>query len=471
MLLLRSARALQHIARPALRRTHLLATRSELEALTVPVLKDRLRSLSLKVGGKKGELVERLLASDASDAATTEDTNGATEAEPVVVDGVRVIDVGDDYDWGFDDDEDEDEDAGTDMADRLARASAGDVGHGGARASHDERRGAPDFAIEVGAGNCGGCGAPFQCADDMKTGYVPPSVYARLNLAGEDDDSPEAEVERLLAEARAGRQEAEVEVDEEDLAMDEDEFEELLMELEEEELEEAEAADVRKFERAEAKRQRNAVPICQRCHGLRHQKKGGEATRARAGAADDALTPEAFEGLIIDEVRDRRGVVLLFVDFFDVEGSLACWRKLGALVGHRRRVLVAANKCDLLPNDVSRQRALSWVVRRCKETVPYLRDNLKETDVRLVSCRSGQGIGDLLQDARDAAARARGDVFVCGAANCGKSSFVNRAVGAYSGGQNYKGVKSWGVTASASPGTTLGVVKINLRDDLSLIHI
>ena len=105
---LRCARALQHIARPALRRTHLLATRSELEALTVPVLKDRLRSLSLKVGGKKGELVERLLASDASDAATPEDANGAAaaEAEPVVVDGFRVIDVGDDYDWGFDDDDD-----------------------------------------------------------------------------------------------------------------------------------------------------------------------------------------------------------------------------------------------------------------------------------------------------------------------------------------------------------------------------
>ena len=133
----------------------------------------------------------------------------------------------------------------------------------------------------------------------MSSTQVPPSVYARLNLAGEDDDSPEAEVERLLAEARAGRQEAEVEVDEEDLAMDEEEFEELLAELEEEELEEAEAADVRRFERAEAKRQRNAVPICQRCHGLRHQKKGGEATRARAGATDDALTPEAFETLIL----------------------------------------------------------------------------------------------------------------------------------------------------------------------------
>ena len=60
--------------------------RSELEALTVPVLKDRLRSLSLKVGGKKGELVERLLESEQSGAT-------AAEAEPVVVDGVRVIDV------------------------------------------------------------------------------------------------------------------------------------------------------------------------------------------------------------------------------------------------------------------------------------------------------------------------------------------------------------------------------------------
>ena len=111
--------------------------------------------------------VERLLESEQNGAA-------AAEAEPVVVDGVRVIDVGDDYDWGFDDDDDEEEDAGTDMADRLARASAGDVGHGGARASHDERRGAPDFAIEVGAGNCGGCGAPFQCQDEARTGYVPP---------------------------------------------------------------------------------------------------------------------------------------------------------------------------------------------------------------------------------------------------------------------------------------------------------
>ena len=41
----------------------LAASRSDLEQLTVPVLKDRLRAQGLKVGGRKNELVERLLES------------------------------------------------------------------------------------------------------------------------------------------------------------------------------------------------------------------------------------------------------------------------------------------------------------------------------------------------------------------------------------------------------------------------
>ena len=41
----------------------LAASREDLEGLTVPVLKDKLRAQGLKVGGKKAELVERLLES------------------------------------------------------------------------------------------------------------------------------------------------------------------------------------------------------------------------------------------------------------------------------------------------------------------------------------------------------------------------------------------------------------------------
>ena len=47
----------------------LAASRADLEGLTVPVLKDRLRAQGLKVGGKKQELVERLLESAPAPAA------------------------------------------------------------------------------------------------------------------------------------------------------------------------------------------------------------------------------------------------------------------------------------------------------------------------------------------------------------------------------------------------------------------
>merc|ERR1711938_107645 len=98
------------------------------------------------------------------------------------------------------------------------------------------------------------------------------------------------------------------------------------------------------------------------------------------------------------------------------------------MLGHRRRVLLAANKVDLLPADCSRARVADWGLAAARRSVPFLRDNLKSDDVRLVSCRTGSGVRELLGDARDEAARLGGDVFVCGAANCGKSSFVNRAV-------------------------------------------
>ncbi len=71
MLLSAATRALRApISARTLRRLRAAASRSELEALTVPVLKDRLREQGLKVGGKKNELVERLLESAPAPAAS-----------------------------------------------------------------------------------------------------------------------------------------------------------------------------------------------------------------------------------------------------------------------------------------------------------------------------------------------------------------------------------------------------------------
>ena len=62
------AASLRHVARPSLRLVRCAASRAERELelwrKTVPMLKDELREQGLKVGGKKAELIERLLGPD-----------------------------------------------------------------------------------------------------------------------------------------------------------------------------------------------------------------------------------------------------------------------------------------------------------------------------------------------------------------------------------------------------------------------
>ena len=69
MLLSAATRALRAPISARTLRLRAAASRSELEALSVPVLKDRLRAQGLKVGGKKQEHVERLLESAPAPAA------------------------------------------------------------------------------------------------------------------------------------------------------------------------------------------------------------------------------------------------------------------------------------------------------------------------------------------------------------------------------------------------------------------
>ena len=57
-----------------------MATKEELEGLTVPQLKERLKEAGLTVGGKKAELVERLLSSSTK-KAPSEINLGSVAAE------------------------------------------------------------------------------------------------------------------------------------------------------------------------------------------------------------------------------------------------------------------------------------------------------------------------------------------------------------------------------------------------------
>lgn len=207
------------------------------------------------------------------------------------------------------------------------------------------------------------------------------------------------------------------------------------------------------------------VPVlCARCHSLTHH---GAVKSKAAEAQMPAFDLGRRVGRKIAATPHRRAVVLCVVDAADFDGSLpraalsaivprGTWEAAQSagpagqpqyLDGGFRLVLVA-NKADLLPSQISRPRLEQWVRTRAKQGgFPRL------SAVHLVSSVKGTGVSALLQTLR-AAAGAKGDVWVVGAQNAGKSSLINamrQAVG-LSRGRN--------ITTAALPGTTLGMLKV-----------
>lgn len=167
----------------------------------------------------------------------------------------------------------------------------------------------------------------------------------------------------------------------------------------------------------------------------------------------------------------RKQVLLTVVDVADWEGSfpsetlraiLDAQRpdsraEVGSIYDDRRSStrgrfptnftwIVAANKADLLPTQ--RQHTESWVrTRLAKAGLP------KPASVVIVSSYRGWGIANLLARLQRSVGD-RGDVYVVGVQNAGKSSLVNAMRGAAGLSRAHD------VTAAAVPGTTLGMLRV-----------
>jgi len=143
---------------------------------------------------------------------------------------------------------------------------------------------------------------------------------------------------------------------------------------------------------------------------------------------------------------------------FDFSGSLL-WN-LNKIVGDNP-VLLAVNKIDILPDDMSKPRALTWIHSECKR----LGLNIPRKHISLISCRTGNGVERVIRDMRFFAKEMKGDIYVIGAANVGKSTFINYLLEG-KGAFRKKGKKSNIVTTSPIPGTTLDFVKIDIGGTL-----
>ena len=234
--------------------------------------------------------------------------------------------------------------------------------------------------------------------------------------------------------------------------------------------------------------------ICQRCFRL--QQYGQVEQILRPGwSSHELLTPERFQYLL-GAIKQTEAVVLCIVDIFDLQGSLL--PNLKAIAGPNP-IFIAANKVDLLPKGASPIRLQGWVhdavksycdLRSPRDAHEMARQSfrdrgwirareeeagvLRRSNVHLVSCASGLGV-DKLMDALLGSAKENGNkVYVMGAANVGKSSFINRLLEGSNGGssmsaKNRKKSNVPQATVSNLPGTTLDFIKIRLPNGVTMI--
>jgi len=318
------------------------------------------------------------------------------------------------------------------------------------------------FKVVVQADKCPGCGVKFQTDMPNEPGYVPKEKLQALVEASK-------EPEQTLLETEDG--------------------ERLVLDLEDENnaaLAEANAAEAGGTETqllGEDAVVLNKPPkkfkdpkevVCARCYKLRYY--GKVDSELRAGwSTVETLTPKAFEDTI-SVLRDVDCLVVYVTDIFDFHGSVLT--NIRRLVG-ANEVIVAANKADLLPKDMKPDRVRQWIT---KEMRALGLGDVRNSNVHLISCFTGYGVKSLLRAVRERAAVKQCDVYVVGAANVGKSTFINKLVditeraagkkpapkGKRNRGKAAADLRFGAVTTSVLPGTTLGMVRIRLDKQTSL---
>lgn len=176
-------------------------------------------------------------------------------------------------------------------------------------------------------------------------------------------------------------------------------------------------------------------PICQRCFRLKHYNE----------IQDVDLTSEDFLAML-NSLSKEEGLIVNLIDIFDFHGS---WIPgLKRIVGNKKIILVA-NKVDLLPKSVKAQKIKQWIYTMAKEL------GMKPDDVYLISATKRHHIKEVMAAIEHY--REDKNVYVVGTTNVGKSTFINCIIEEALGQKNV-------ITTSHFPGTTLDLIEIPLDD-------
>lgn len=176
---------------------------------------------------------------------------------------------------------------------------------------------------------------------------------------------------------------------------------------------------------------------CRRCFRMKHY---NELPKIVA-------TNEDYEK-VIDVVVRKKALMVFIIDIFSFKTTFH-----PQMVDKLRNsdVILVANKVDLLPKSVNRERVVEWIAKQCQ------RYFFKVLAVGIVSAKKGHYIEDLMHMID--AARVERDVYFVGCANVGKSSIINALLK-----QNTSATEDI-IATSMVPGTTLNEIRIPFFED------
>lgn len=149
---------------------------------------------------------------------------------------------------------------------------------------------------------------------------------------------------------------------------------------------------------------------CQRCHFLINYNT----------AINISVKPEDYIN-IISSIKDKFALAVILVDLLDFPCSI--FTGLKDLLGATRPVFIVGNKVDLIPRD--QPDYLNHITRCLKSEAVRMGFNEKHIKyVSLISAKTGYGVEELITQLHKIW-NYRGDVYLIGCTNVGKSSLFN----------------------------------------------
>lgn len=175
--------------------------------------------------------------------------------------------------------------------------------------------------------------------------------------------------------------------------------------------------------------------LCQRCFRLQHYNTNSEVQLVQ----EDYLT-------ILRSIAKEDALLVYVIDVFNFETSMI--HNFNKYLNNQK-VLVLANKRDLIPSSVKDDKLLNWIRNKLND---YGLKNI--IDIIMSSGQTNYNV-DLILNKIDELREGK-DVYIIGNANVGKSTFINSLL------KNYSNETTNFITTSSFPGTTLNVIRIPL---------